>query len=209
MPDWLQNLLNDYGYWIVFAVVFLNNIGLPVPGDTFLLGAGFLTAEDMFHLPVTITVAATACFMGGNTGYWAGRRYGRKILERVGFLRMTPEKIDQVEGFLRRQGAKAVFFARFVALVHPVTGLLAGVGRINPGPFLAYNLLGSEAYAMTYALLGYFFGESWELLKHWLGRTAIYSLAFLLVIIFLTLILRRPVSMLLERFSKKRWLKRF
>lgn len=209
MPDWLQTLLSDYGYWIVFTVIFFNNIGLPVPGDTFLLGAGFLTAEDMFHLPVTIAVAATACFLGGDIGYWVGWRFGRKVLARIGFLRMTPEKIDQVELFLKRRGAKAVFFARFVALVHPVTGLLAGVGGVGWGPFLAYNFLGSMAYAVTYALLGYFFGESWELLRHWLGRTAVYSLALLVTIIFLTLILRRPVAMLLERFSKKRWLKRF
>jgi membrane protein DedA with SNARE-associated domain len=89
-----------------------------------------------------------------------------------------------------------------VALVHPVTGLFAGVGRMRPLPFLFFNLLGSAAYALLYASLGYFFGESWDLIKEWMGRAGVLSLAGLLILAGLAYLIRRRFPSLLSLFSK-------
>jgi hypothetical protein len=48
MLHWLHSLLPHlphYGYVLVFIVVFLNNIGVPLPGETILLGAGFILGK--------------------------------------------------------------------------------------------------------------------------------------------------------------------
>lgn len=198
MPEWIEYLLNNYGYLIVFLVVFLNNAGIPVPGDTFLLGAGFLVQSGMLYLGWTVASGTLACFLGGLLGYWVGRRGGRKFLLRNRFFRITPEKMDQVERFIKRKGAKAVFFARFVALLHPVTGILSGVGKLPFLPFLIWNLAGSVAYALVYTLLGYFFGESWDMLKVWLGRTAIYTFAAVVVLASISWIIRKPLGLILK-----------
>jgi len=191
LPDWLQQLFNDYGYYLVFAGVFLNNLGLPIPGDTLLLGAGFLAEDGPFDLVPTIAVGTAACFLGGTCGYGLGRRLGRKFLRRLKWIPLTPEREKQLDRFFRKHGAKAVFFARFVALAHPVTGLLTGMGKTPFKPFLVYNLAGSLVYALVYTLLGYFFGASWNVLKEWAGRTALYALVIVLVLAFLTVLLRR------------------
>jgi len=204
MPDWLFSLLNDYGYLILFLVVFLNNAGIPLPGDTFLLAAGALSEGGLLAPHWTVAAGAAACFLGGTLGYEVGRRMGRRLLTHPRWFRLGPDKMDRIDRFFQRYGPKAVFFARFVALVHPVTGILAGVGGIPRRIFMVYNLAGSVAYSLCYTFLGYFFGESWDWLKAWLGKTAVYFLALLLVLVLLTTVLRRPLSGLLERFSNKR-----
>lgn len=203
MPEWIETLLGNYGYPIIFLIVFLNNIGIPAPGDTLLLGAGWLCADGVFSLGWVITWGGLACFWGGTLGYWMGRRVGRRFLLRFRWLRLKPKRIEWMEKFLKKYGTKAVFFARFMALVHPVTGLLAGMGRMPFRSFLFFNIVGSMAYAFSYASAGYFFGGSWDLLEELAGKAAVYSLASLLLFAFLAYFLRRPSSLLLERLFKK------
>lgn len=204
MPGWIQTLLGHYGYSIVFLAVLLNELAPPIPGETLLLGAGWLCADGALSLGWVITLGAVACFLGGDLGYWMGRRVGWKIIRRSRWLRSKPERIDWTRRFLKKNGAKAVFFARLVSLMHPVTGLFAGIFRVRFRPFLVYNLLGSTAYAAIYASLGYFFGESWEIAGLWLGRAALYGLAVLLTVLLLATALRRPLPLLMAHLTRRR-----
>jgi len=203
MPEWLQWLLGNYGYPVLFLAVFLNNAGLPIPGDTMVLGCGFLAEDGLLSLGWVIFLATLACFSGGTFGYWVGRKLGRKLILRSRLLHLTPEKVEQMDRFFHKHGPKTIFFSRFVALLHPVTGILAGISKTPFLPFLAYNLAGSVAYAVCYSLVGYFFGESWEALKSWVGRGALYGLALLVVFILLTLLLRRPLAALFAHQAGK------
>ncbi len=185
MLEWLQSLLVQYGYGALFLALFLNNAGIPVPGTTALLGAGLLAQRGGFSLGWTVLVGTAACFLGSNCGYWFGHRYGLVLLEKIKWLRLTHRRIRHMERFFGRYGAKGVFFARFVALFHPVIGLMAGVGKTPKGPFLFYNFLGSAAYTVLYALAGYYFGKEWGLHGVWELHMAFY--AFFLVIALLLL----------------------
>ena len=203
MPDWLPGLLGNYGYPVLFLVVFLNNAGLPLPGDTALLGAGLLAQQGFLSLTGVVITAALACSAGCTCGYWVGRRLGRKLMLRSHWRKMTPERVGQMDRFFKKHGPKTIFFSRFVALLHPVTGILAGVGKTPLVPFLAYNFAGSAVYSLVYGSIGYFFGQSWGGMKLWVGRGALYALVFLSVIVLLTVLLRRPVLALFAREAEK------
>jgi membrane-associated protein len=190
---WLHSLLFHYGYWVVFPVVFLNNLCFPVPGDTTLVGAGFLVGKGTLSLWAVIATGTTAAFLGGNGGYWLGSRYGLLLLKKIHLLQITPQRVQQLEGFSRRFGAKAVFIARFVALLHPVTGILAGMWKTPLRPFLFYNLAGSAGYATIYTLVGYFFGQRWELFKGWIGPVALYVIIIVAALLVLGLFLRHAI----------------
>lgn len=86
VPTLLVNLLGRYGYAIIFLSVFLESAGVPVPGETILLGAGFFAYQGMFALPWVILVGIAAAILGDNLGYWIGRRGGRPLVERHGRL---------------------------------------------------------------------------------------------------------------------------
>jgi membrane protein DedA with SNARE-associated domain len=193
MIHWLQALLAHQGYWVVFLVVFLNNLCFPVPGDTTLLGSGFLVGKGDLSLWAVVAAGTAGCFLGGNGGYWLGRRFGPRFLKKIQWLRINPRRMEHVERFFEKYGAKAVFFARFVALLHPLTGLLAGMWKTPFRPFLFFNLAGGFAYALLYTMAGYFFGQRWEIFKSWLGPAALYAVVIAAALLVLGLFLRRSI----------------
>jgi membrane protein DedA with SNARE-associated domain len=199
---WLQSLLADYGYWVIGLVVFFNNLGLPVPGDTILLAAGFFSAKGNLSVWAAWFSGTIGCFMGANGGYWIGTRFGHPLLRKISWIKMTPEKINRIEKFFEKYGAKAVFFARFIALLHPVTGLLAGTGKTPLRPFLFYNLMGSAAYVCLYVLGGYYFGERWGLVRVWIGDAVLY------LILILAILIAAFLGLLLWRFLRDQYLAR-
>lgn len=193
MFHWFQSMLAHNGYWVVLGAVFLNNLCFPVPGDSTLIGAGFFAEKGILSFWGVGLTGTAACFMGGNGGYWLGQWLGHSLLKKISWLQMTPPRVLRIENFFKKYGAKAVFFARFVALLHPVTGLLAGMWKTPFRPFLFYNLAGSAAYAFLYTLAGYFFGQKWESIKAWAGPTLLYLVLIAAGLLVLGLFLRRSI----------------
>ena len=195
-----------YGYVLVFIVAFLNNLGVPLPGETILLGAGFAVGKTADSLWQPMVAGTAACFLGGIGAFWLGRRLGRGSLEKIRWLHLTPERMKWPERFFKRHGDKTVFIARFIFLFPPVmVNLLAGMSQMPWRIFLVYDLTGSAAYATTYTLIGYFFGKKWKLLESWLGPTALYLIFAGLVIVVLSVLFRYSLSGYWARiFPKKR-----
>jgi undecaprenyl-diphosphatase len=208
MLQWLHSLLPHiphYGYVLVFIVVFLNNIGFPLPGETILLGAGFYLGKSAGTLWQPIVAGTVACFLGSVCAFWMGRRLGQSGLEKIRWLHLTPKKMKWPERFFHRHGPKAVFIARFIALFPPVmANLLAGMSDMRWRIFLLFNLTGSAAYTTSYILLGYFFGKQWKFLQGWLGPTMPYVIFAAMTLIVLIAIFRRSLARFwLHRFAKK------
>ena len=198
MLHWLHSLLPHlphYGYVLVFIVVFLNNIGVPLPGETILFGAGFILGKTEDSLWEPVVAGTAASFLGGICAFWLGRRLGQGSLKKIHWLHLTPKRVRWPERFFKRHDAKAVFIARFIAVFPPIAvNLLAGMAKMRWRIFLFYNLTGSAAYAASYILIGYFFGKKWKLLEAWLGPTALYLILTGLVIVVLAVIFRHSVS---------------
>jgi len=209
MLHWLHSLLPylpHYGYALVFIVVFLNNIGAPLPGETILLGAGFVLGRSESSLWQPIMASTAGCFLGGICAFWLGRRLGQSGVAKFHWLHLTPKRLEWPQRFFKRHGAKAVFFARFIALFPPVVAnLLAGMSKMPWHLFLFFNLTGSAVYATVYILLGYFFGKQWKLLQAWLGPTMLYLILTGIALIVLGVMFRHPLVEFSElHFSKKR-----
>lgn len=185
MLDTLFTYFANYGYFVVFFGVMLENAGVPVPGETILLAAGFFAAQGHFHLLEVMAIAALGAIIGDNAGYAIGHRIGRSALERYGrYVRLTPERLGRLEKFFARHGNKTILFARFVAGLRVFAALFAGAARMRWRTFLVYNTAGAILWAIVIALLGFLFGQSWNLLQHWVGRASeIVGLTALLVIV--------------------------
>jgi membrane protein DedA with SNARE-associated domain len=208
MLHWLHSLLPHiphYGYVLVFIVVFLNNLGVPLPGETILLGAGFIWGKAEGSLWGPMAAGTAASFLGGICAFWLGRRLGHGGLEKIHWLHLTPKRVRWPERFFKRRGAKAVFIARFIAVFPPIAvNLLAGMAKMPWRTFLFYNLTGSAAYTTTYILIGYFFGKKWKLLVAWLGPTALYFILAGIAIVVLGVIFRYSLSEFLVRLFPKK-----
>jgi membrane protein DedA with SNARE-associated domain len=97
MLHWLDSLLPrlpHYGYALVFIIVFLNNIGFPLPGETILLGAGFVLGRAAGSLWEPMLAGTSACFLGGICAFALGRRLGHGGLEKIHWLHLTPKRLE-------------------------------------------------------------------------------------------------------------------
>jgi undecaprenyl-diphosphatase len=185
MFDYLSGLLSgmqSWGYVIVFVIVMLECqafLGLFMPGESLVVLAGFLAAEQILNLQLLIPVVAAAAIIGDTIGYELGRWLGRDWLRKHGpTFWLRPERLDRMDAFFVRHGGLSVLFAHFLHVGRALMPFLAGAARFNYLQFLLYNATGCILWAATFSLVGYWFGQSWHLLERWIGRASIFVLLF-------------------------------
>ena len=177
MPEWIVDLFARYGYAVVFVGVFLENSGLPVPGETALLAGAALAHYGRLSLPLVIVTAIAGAILGDNLGFFAGRRLGRALIERHGWrVGLTRFRLDQFNGFFARHGPKTVFIARFITGLRVFCAVLAGASALRWPAFLFYNATGAAVWATVIGLAGYALGESWDRLERVIGRSGLIAL---------------------------------
>ena len=180
MPAWLLELFSRYGYAVVFGGVFLENTGLPVPGETALLAGAALAHYGQLSLPWVIVTAIAGATLGDNLGFFIGRRGGRRLAERLGWrIGLTPERLAEFDRFFERHGPKTVFAARFITGLRVVGAVLAGGSGMKWPVFLLYNATGAVVWCTVIAFAGYSLAYSWATLERWIGRTGLIALAVL------------------------------
>ncbi len=175
----IQELAQDYGYWAVFLGILLENIGLPIPGETVTLAGGFLAGNDQLNYWFVLGDAILGATLGGNIGYWVGRYGGWQLLVAAGrVFRQPEEKLVSLKNQFSENAVKAVFFGRFIALLRVFASPLAGVAQMPYPKFLLYNTLGAAAWAAVMVTLSYFAGQfvPLEKLVAWAGQFTVVVL---------------------------------
>ena len=180
----IEHYMLIYGYWAVFFGVMLENAGVPVPGETILLIAGYFAATGKFNLPLVMLIAATGAVIGDNIGFAIGHHYGRGLLLRVGrFFFLTPKRLEHMENYFESHGNKTILVARFITGLRVFAALLAGASRKMPWRvFVVYNMAGAVLWSVVITTLGYLFGASLPLLIKWVGRSGTILLIAAIVI---------------------------
>jgi membrane protein DedA with SNARE-associated domain len=192
VPAWIVDLFARYGYAVVFVGVFLENAGLPVPGETALLAGAALARSGSLSLPWVVATATVGAIFGDNIGFLIGRRGGRALVDRLGpKVGLTPALLAEFDRFFEKHGAKTVLIARFVTGLRVFGALLAGTSGLPWGRFLLYNATGAIAWATTFGAVGYFLAYSWETLEEWIGRSGLVLLAAVAIIAVVALLRRR------------------
>jgi membrane protein DedA with SNARE-associated domain len=150
----------------------LENAGLPIPGETILLVAGYFCSEGHLDMPLVMLVAATGAVVGDNIGFAIGHHYGRGILLRFGkYVFLTPERLAHIENYFTVYGNKTILVARFITGLRVFAALLAGASMMRWRVFLLYNVAGAVLWSIVITSLGYIFGQSLPILIRWVGRT--------------------------------------
>jgi len=179
----IEHYMLTYGYWAVFFGVMLENAGVPIPGETILLVAGYFASTGVFRVPLVMLVAATGAVIGDNIGFAIGHHYGRGFLLRVGrFFFLTPKRIEHMENYFKSHGNKTILVARFITGLRVFAALLAGASRMRWRVFVVYNVAGAVLWSFVITLLGYLFGQSLPLLVKWVGRTGTILLIVAIVL---------------------------
>jgi len=161
MSENLANLVASHGYWVVAAVVALESMGIPMPGETMLVTAAIYSGTThRLNIGLVIAAAAVGAIAGDNVGYWLGREFGYRLLLRYGpLLRISPPRIKLGQYLFYRHGGKVVFFGRFIAILRAIAALLAGINCMPWWRFLFFNATGGIVWAAAYGMAAYAAGE--------------------------------------------------
>ncbi|HXL62201.1 MAG TPA: DedA family protein [Mycobacterium sp.] len=157
----VQPVLEHWGYLGVGGMLFLEDFGVPVPGEIMLIAAAIFAGAGQMNIAVVFVVAVFAAVIGDNIGFIVGHFGGRPLAERFGrYVFLTPERLDRTENYFNSHGGKIVTVARFIDGLRQLNGLLAGIGGMGWLKFLGYNALGAVLWVGTWCALGYFAGEN-------------------------------------------------
>lgn len=147
--------------YLLPAIIGLESLGLPSPGETALVLAAVLASQGKLQIWLVILIAICSAIAGDNIGYLLGRRFGREVLEAPGpFRHRRVQVIGTGDRFFKRHGPKAVFLARWIALVRFAAAWLAGINEMPFRQFFLYNAAGGISWAIAYGLVGYFAGTA-------------------------------------------------
>ena len=177
----VEKLLEDAGtalglwtYLLVGVLAFLETgafVGLIAPGETAVLVGGLAAGQGQIDLFVLIAIVWTCAVAGDVTSYTLGRRLGRAWLVRHGpRLKITEERLHQVETFFERRGGVTILIGRFVGLVRALAPFIAGTSKMPMRTFLPYDVVGAGAWATTFCVLGYVFWQSFDRITQYVSR---------------------------------------
>jgi membrane-associated protein len=159
----LVDIPPNVGYSVVFALIAVETMGIPVPGETALIAAALLAHDGKMEIVPLIVLASAAAIIGDNVGFAIGRKGGRRLFEMPGpFHRQRIEALAVGEPFFAKHGPKAVFLGRWVAGLRIASAWLAGMNKMPWPRFLFWNALGGICWATSIGLGIYLLGHAFE-----------------------------------------------
>jgi membrane-associated protein len=159
------------GLIAIGATVFAESgllIGFFLPGDTLLFGAGILASQGALPLGWLMIVIIAAAIVGDNVGYSIGRRTGKRLFHKKESVLFKPEHLERAEKFYEQHGGKTIILARFVPVVRTFAPMVAGIGKMSRGRFMAFNVIGGALWGAGVTLLGYWLGSRLPWLEHYI-----------------------------------------
>ena len=158
----VSHLISSYGYWALFALVALESLGIPLPGETALIIAGAYAGTTHHLSPwVIFAVASAAAIIGDNIGYWIGDKGGYRLARRYGpKVRLDERKLKIARYLFDRHGTKVVFFGRFVSVLRTYAAFLAGTSKMRWRKFLPANASGGIVWSAIYTTAAYLAGNT-------------------------------------------------
>ena len=166
--------LGNWTYVLVGLLAFLETgafVGLVAPGETVVIVGGVIAGQGEISLMVLIGIVWACAFLGDTTSFVIGRRLGRGFILRHGpRLKITEQRLEQVERFLQRHGGKTILIGRFIGLVRALAPFIAGSSGLRYGRFAPYSVIGTGLWASLFAVLGYIFYQSFDRVAHVAGQ---------------------------------------
>jgi membrane-associated protein len=161
----LGDILQTYGtltYFIVFGIIFCET-GLVVtpilPGDSLLFAAGAFAGLGALNIFVLYPLVILAALAGDNANYWIGRYLGPKVFYQKNGTFLNKKYLDRTHAFYEKYGVLAIIFGQFIPIIRTFVPFVAGIGKMNYGTFVGFNLAAVLIWTTLFTWGGYFFGN--------------------------------------------------
>ena len=172
--------LSVFGYLIIAILTFFESfafIGLIIPGGIAVIVGGFLAAQGIVDIGDLFIFAALGAILGDSFSFYLGQKGAISFREGNKFFK--PELLAKGEDYFKKHGDKSVFLGRFIGWVRPIVPFIAGLFKLDRKVFLFWNVLSALLWAATHIALGYFFGQTWQIIVLWSTRASVFLVIFI------------------------------
>jgi membrane protein DedA with SNARE-associated domain len=198
MEKWIIHFMEQYGYFGIAWLIFLENVFPPIPSEIILTFGGFMTTKTdltFFGVVITATVGSVigAIALYG-IGMWIGENKLYKLVQKYGkFLRVTTKDLTKTFKWFERYGYWTIFLCRFIPLIRSLISIPAGITRMNIWIFIIFTTIGTLLWNIILIYLGQTVGGNWHVIVNYMDiySKIIYVLLLLLVIYILFKWLKR------------------
>jgi len=159
--SYLFHLIEQYGLLLVFFNVLLEQIGLPVPAYPTLVIAGALLGSGDYTAGLLLLTAVVAALIADSFWFFAGRRYGRKVMSTLCRISLSPDScVRQTSSIYTRWGASSLLVAKFIPGFASVASAMAGTLGTSRKAFFLFDALGAALWAGVAIYLGSLFSTT-------------------------------------------------
>jgi membrane protein DedA with SNARE-associated domain/membrane-associated phospholipid phosphatase len=170
----IAQALGPWTYALVGVMAFLETgafVGLVAPGETVVMAGGVIAGQGEIQLFPLIGLVWLCAVLGDTTSFYIGRKLGRRFLEEHGSrVKITPERLDQVDGYFERYGGRTILIGRFIGLVRALAPFVAGSSGLPYRRFIPYSIVGCGLWSTTFCVIGYLFWRSFDRVAHFVGQ---------------------------------------
>jgi membrane protein DedA with SNARE-associated domain len=190
--QYLTLLVQQYGYLVIFVMTFLECalfLGLFVPGETVVILGGIFAHQGQLNLFLVLLAVVVGGYLGDIVGYYMGYIWGKDVVEKIGRrFGYRKKHFQKVHDFFEQWGWIAIIIGRFLSLFRSLLPATIGTVKFEKKKFFLFDLIGTSLWGMTFVFLGYFLGESWQLVAHY--GTIIVVSTFVLGFVFVYFIFK-------------------
>jgi membrane-associated protein len=175
-----NSVVSTLGLIGVLGIIFMETgllIGLVFPGGEVVFLAGIAASgsgaaalgDAKLSTPLLFTLAPIAAIVGGEVGYWFGKKYGRAFFDRPDSRFFNQKMVATIEKWLGKYGPrKALVFGRFIPFARTLINPVCGVANLDRRLFSTWNAIGAIIWTQVAMGIGYVLGDVLEEQGHYL-----------------------------------------
>ena len=168
------SVVSTLGLLGVLGIIFMETgllIGLVFPGGEVVFLAGIAASgsgavalgDAKLSTPLLFSLAPIAAIVGGEVGYWFGKKYGRPFFDRPESRFFNQKMVSKVEKYLATYGPrKALVFGRFIPFARTLINPTCGIANLERRLFSTWNAIGAIIWTQVAMGIGYFLGDVFE-----------------------------------------------
>ena len=186
----MKPLLEQYGYLALIVSIFLEGIGIPMPGQSLMIAASIISSEHVMNLSLVMIVSWLSCFFGNTCGYLIGYNF-EGWLDKKGYI--SGPKMQKLQSTIQKYGPACLVVSRFVEGMKQFMPLACGIAKMPRKEFLLGNALATTIWVAVFSLLTNFTFEHLSVLSQFYTdhRYVVWSSAALLFSLMIFALLKR------------------
>lgn len=156
-------LITHYGYAGISIALFIGIVGIPLPIEIILLGAGYIAVKTNLHLGGIIGFAWLGASAGMTVNYLLGRSIGLKRISKVTkWIKLSESRLESWAEHFKKHGAILLLVGFYVAGLRHAAPFIAGATKLRFTKFMSISYFGAMAWILVIVFLGQRLGKAWN-----------------------------------------------